>query len=159
MEVKPYVQTYTIIIGSKACNAQCPYCVSRMTPTAGVGMKPQDINWRNFYKGADLANQWGATTVLITGKGEPTLFPHQITECLINLEKCHFPLIELQTNGIKLAQDNYDDYLREWYKLGLTTIAISITHYESDKNAEIIKPYLESERVNLPNLISKLHKI
>jgi len=155
-EDKPYVQTYSIVAGSLACNAKCPYCVSKMTPHQGVEMKPSDVNWRNFDLGAKLSKEWGAATVLITSKGESTLFPEQLTEYMRKLSKHEFPMVELQTNGIKLMEDSYDKHLAKWYELGMTTIALSVTHYDDEKNNAIYQPGRETD-YNLEGLIGKLH--
>ena len=144
---KPYVQTYSIIAGSLACNARCPYCIAKMTPAQGLEIKKSEINWRNFDLGANLSKKWGAATALITSKGEATLFPEQITQFMYQLQKHKFPLIELQTNGIELTKDFYDCYLKDWYNLGMTTIAISIAHYDPKK----IKKFM--------NLIMKIFSI
>lgn len=153
------IQTFSIIAGSEACNAKCPYCVSKMTPSNGMSLKQPEVNWRNFEKACTFADKSGVTTVLITGKGEPTLFPEQITEYLSRLEKHDFPFVELQTNGIILEQqrEKYKKHLKEWYKKGLTTIAISAVDYNSDKNKEIFtqdKPYMD-----LGKLVDFLHEM
>ncbi|MBT6690551.1 radical SAM protein [archaeon] len=151
------IQTLTIVAGSSACNARCPYCVSRMTPKQGIGLEEPVVNWRNFEKACNFSKMNDVSTVLITGKGEPTLFPEQISEFLNKLERFEFPFIEIQTNGIVLAGDDCDEYLKKWYDLGLTTIAISIVHYERDKNKLIFTP--EGEYFDLEKLIAKLHDI
>ena len=97
------IQTFSIIAGSEACNAHCPFCISKMTPPQGVTLKTPAVNWRNFRIGAQFAKQYGVTTTMITGKGEPTLFPEQITKYLEELRCFNFPFLELQTNGILLA--------------------------------------------------------
>ena len=152
------VQTFSIIAGTMACNARCPFCVSKMTPPQGMTLKEPDVNWRNFHKSAQLAKEYGAKTVLITGKGEPTLFPGQITSYLHELEKYNFPIIELQTNGISLYEnkDSNRKLLQTWYDQGLTTIAISIVHYDKEKNKEIYLPY-KKDYIELPGLIDHLH--
>lgn len=153
------IQTFSIIAGSEACNARCPFCVSKMTPSCGLDeLKEPEVNWRNFEKACLLAKQSGVTTAMFTGKGEPTLFPDQITKFLDRLEKHEFPLIELQTNGIMLAEKlpQYDKHLKTWYKKGITTIAISVVHYESEKNRAIYLPY-KNQYINLPWLIYELH--
>ena len=33
------VRTFSIVAGSMACNAQCPFCVAHMTPANGLGSK------------------------------------------------------------------------------------------------------------------------
>jgi len=153
------IQTFSIVTGTTACNAHCPYCISKMTPNQLVTIKDQVINWRNFDKACRLAQIAGVTTVLMTGKGEPTLYPLQIRDVLEHLQTYDFPLIELQTNGIRLGKafGLGISYLHEWYKLGLTTIAISIAHYDKEKNREIFTP--KEEYIDLDDLIRTLHDI
>ncbi|MBI2129707.1 radical SAM protein [Candidatus Woesearchaeota archaeon] len=150
------VQTYSIVIGTEACNASCPYCVSKMTPQLGVENKHVDVNWRNFDIAARYAKDCGASTVLLTGKGEPTLFPELITDYMKHLKDYKFPFTELQTNGITLAEPAYDKYLKEWYDHGMTLVAISIAHYDAEKNREIYLPK-RKQYFDLEGLISKLH--
>jgi molybdenum cofactor biosynthesis enzyme MoaA len=117
MRIKP--QTMSIVVGSAACNARCPFCVSHMTPANGVEIKADEIDFRNWHQACHLAKDSGVTTVLLTGKGEPTLFPKQISAYMKELNG-HFPLIELQTNGIPIATNHnkYDPYVKEWYDNG-----------------------------------------
>ncbi len=152
------IQTFSILAGSEACNARCPFCVSKMTPPQGITPEVPEVNWRNFRKAALLAKQKGVTTAMITSKGEPTLFPEQITEYIDILQEFQFPIIELQTNGINLAEEKNEKYLKEWYEKGLTTIAISIVHYDAEKNRQIYLPY-RKEYIDLVKLVDKLHKI
>lgn len=153
------IQTFSIVAGSEACNARCPFCVSKMTPSCGLDeLKEPEVNWRNFQKACLLAKQSGVTTAMFTGKGEPTLFPRQISLYLKNMQEFEFPLIEIQTNGIMLAQQpkKYDDYLDSWYALGMTTIAISIVHYDPAPN-KVIYLANRTDYIDLPKLIEKLH--
>lgn len=152
------IQTFSILAGSEACNARCPFCVSKMTPSNGVELKEPTVNWRNFRKACLLAKQCGVTTVMFTGKGEPTLFPDQITKFLRAMEEFEFPLIEVQTNGIAIIDkpDIYGEFLKTWYQLGMTTVAVSIVHYDPEKNREVYLPYRNSY-INLPKLIDFLH--
>lgn len=153
------IQTFTIVAGTTLCNAKCPYCISKMTPRQGLGIKAQKINWNNFSKACRLAQINNISTVLITGKGEPTLYPNQITNFLKNMNKYDFPIIELQTNAITFGKNfnKYEKYLKEWYELGLNTIAISFVHYEKEKNKEIYTH--DSEYIDLQKLIAQLHKL
>lgn len=153
-------ENFSIIAGTASCNASCPFCVSKMTGLAEVGFKPQPVNWRNFEKACLLAKQYQAKSVIITGKGEPTLFPDQITQYLDHLAKHNFPIIDLQTNGVKLSQQEqkYDPYLKDWYDRGLAFIALSIVHYLPEENRKVYQPYAK-EYIDLPKLTEKLHKV
>ncbi len=153
------ISTFTLVAGTLACNARCPFCIAKMTPTNGVELKePEQINWRNFKIACDLAKQSGVSTCLITSKGEPTLFPKQITSYLHYMYMNNpFPIIEIQTNGIFLAENQLsEEYLRQWYDYGLSTIAISIVHYDQEKNRQLMTPYKE-KYIDIPKLIKKLH--
>lgn len=153
-------KTFSIVAGSTACNARCSYCVSKMTPEQGVSLKESKVNWRNFRVGARLAKQSRIDTAMITGKGEPMLFPRQISSYLDALQEFEFPFIELQTNGILFSEqrEKYDDFARDWYEKGLTMPAISIAHYNPEKNRQIYSPHKKSY-IDLPELVRYLHNI
>lgn len=157
------VQTLSIVTGSMACQAKCPFCVSKMTPQNGVESKLPEVNWRNFHKAAKLANNWNVSTVILTGKGEPTLFPEQVSEFLSELDEYEFPLIELQTNGIKLAEwfnktrTNLYPYSRlgQWYDLGLTMVNLSVVSQDPKLNEQIYTPGREYH--DLEKLVKDIH--
>lgn len=151
------IQTYSVLVGSAACNARCRYCVSKMTPLQGISKELPEVNWRNFGIGCKFAKDSGVSTVLLTGKGEPTLFPARVTEFLRHLRPHNFPFIEMQTNGIKLFQEKkkYAKYLKKWHELGLTMIAVSIVHYENKRNQKNFQP--DGRYMDLVELISHLH--
>lgn len=152
------IQTFAIIAGTNVCNARCPFCVSKMTPAQGVLAKAPEINFRNFRKACLFAKSCGTNTVMFTGKGEPTLFPEQISGYLDALQEFNFPFIELQTNGILFYEqkEKYLPFLKDWYNKGMTTIAISVVHFDANKNKEIYLPN-KKEYINLEALISLLH--
>jgi len=157
------IGTMSIVVGGMKCNAHCPFCISKMTPDCNVKdvKRPewQEIRaFRNLQKACRLAEMKGVTTVLITGKGEPTLYPQEIGNVLQDIKKYNFPFVELQTNGLEIAtwlEEDAADRLHRWRDNGLTTIILSIVHYKNDKNAEIYrKPYM-----NLEVVIKRLHEI
>lgn len=138
------IQTFSIVIGTRACNAKCPFCVSSMT---GFGELPKnrEIDEINLRKACLLAKQSGCTTVLFTGKGEPTLYPDEITTYLEKLEPHAFPKIELQTNALEIgrlargrSRAKLDEsHLKEWRAQGLDTIAISTVGIDPALNARV----------------------
>lgn len=141
------IQTFSIVVGTRACNAHCPFCVSHMTgfenlPTRGSIYLP------NFDKACRLAQMNQTTTVLMTGKGEPTLYPEEIIEYLRLLQHWDFPLIELQTNALDIGWLAGDGAARDskrltretlvtWHELGLNTIAISVVSERPEHNVEV----------------------
>jgi len=155
-------QTYSIVAGTAYCNASCQFCVSKMTTDSEkikeLSDKTVEIDWRNFHKASRLAQLGGVTTVLITGKGEPTMYPKEIADYLIHLEPYNFPLIELQTNGTLFQHNLYtgSDYLRRWYEHGLNTIAISIVSLDAEQNRGIYFPN-KREYPSLEKTIEILH--
>jgi molybdenum cofactor biosynthesis enzyme MoaA len=123
--------TFSIVVGTAACNAACPFCVSKMT--LSEASKAADINWTRFNTACKVVEQArdGLVSVLLTGKGEPLLYPDQITNYLKVMDH-RFPLIDLQTNGI-LIKDQLKA-LGDWRDLGLTLVCISIAHSDSQKS-------------------------
>ena len=152
------IQTFSILAGSEVCNARCPFCISKMTPPLGLELKEPEVDWRNFRIACRLAERCGVTTAMFTGKGEPTVFPEQITKFLKIMVEFRFPIIELQSNGILLIErpEKYAGHLRDWYELGMTTVAVSIVHYQPEKNRPIYLPYKKAY-IDLPALIHMLH--
>jgi molybdenum cofactor biosynthesis enzyme MoaA len=156
------IQTFSIVVGGNKCNACCPYCVSKMTGKLECSTSIDDINWRNFNKACQFAKMSGVSTVLLTGKGEPTLYPDHITAYLRHLQQYCFPFIELQTNGIELEKlskplkgfPKLPTYLKKWYDLGLTTVSLSCVHWDDDKNKKIFG----EKYVGLKKNINLLHE-
>lgn len=120
-----HTHTFSIVVGTAACNAGCPYCVSRMTRSAACNA-PR-IDERKFNTACRVVQQArdGLVSVILTGKGEPLLFPKMISQYL-DLIDFQFPIIELQTNGLLIRE--MQDTFRRWYDQGLNKVCISITH-------------------------------
>lgn len=117
------IQTFSIVAGSAACNARCPFCVSKMTPPNGIEMREPQVNWDRFAIAASYAVRGGCTTAMITSKGEPTLFPGQVSRFVRSLGEYRgqyneraFPFIEIQTNGIPIW-DRHEGDMRA-YEIG-----------------------------------------
>ncbi len=115
--------TFSIVVGTAACNAACPFCVSKMT--CSDACKLPKIDEKKFMTACKVVQQArdGLVSVILTGKGEPLLYPKMITHYL-NLIHYQFPIIELQTNGIRIRE--MQDTLRFWQDSGLNKVCISI---------------------------------
>lgn len=153
------ISTCSIVIGDTRCNAKCPFCISKMTLDDRLKCWSEELNIkdeRNFKKLCYLINKSGITTILFTGKGEPTLHPEEISYRLEMIDKyCEVPFIELQTNGLMFMKYDYlDFYLKKWWELGLNTVSISIV---SDKTEDNEKIY--GRAYDLKEMIEKLHNL
>ena len=161
------IETGSIVIGSQRCNAQCPFCIASLTPSCGTNVY-EEPDLTKFPHFVSLAARCSVTTILLTGKGEPTLFPDDILSYLDFLHKRStkdipiFPFVELQTNGILFDSDNMkntewtEERLHLLHKLGLTTICISVVHWEKEKNQSIYQPH--GKYMDLEKVIALLHK-
>jgi len=73
-----------------------------------------------FNKAADLAIRYNDVSAVLTGKGEPTLYPEQITDYCYSLRSRGFPIIDLQTNGTLFLGPLYqnEEHLAQWFGTG-----------------------------------------
>ena len=145
------VLTFTAVAGTERCNVRCPFCIAVMTKH----FKPAKLNIINFKAAALLAHQGRAMTFLITGKGEPTLDPEQITE-MLTLTEGMFASEEIQTNGLTVESGDLDEYLPVWRALGLKTIAISVVHWDAEKN-KLMGGGVKETLKDLAATIKKVH--
>jgi len=129
-----------------------------MTPTNSVSMKAITPNWAAYRQVCQYIRERGANNVLLTSKGEPCNWPDLVTEYLLETRRFGFPNVELQTNGIRIADRKPvdDAHLRAWRQAGLGLVAISITHYDPAMNRLTYTPERDSY-IDLPHLIADLH--
>lgn len=114
-----------------ACNAHCPFCISKMTPK----ICHRNIDWVDFQRACKKAGDLGCTTGKITGKGEPLLVIDDVIAAAIIMKR-YFKAVELQTNGILLQ-----NFLPELLDCKLDCVSISCVHYENNKNREMYGYY------------------
>jgi molybdenum cofactor biosynthesis enzyme MoaA len=135
------------------CNKNCTYCVSVMTGfTERSGL---DIMLRNIDKVKTFAERAQVTSVLLTGKGEPTLNMHDVKRLAWQFREY---ALELQTNGIRLSR--YLDRVDELYECGFDVIAISLdSDADFKRSIPLIKKINDvgmSVRITV-NVSDKLH--
>jgi MoaA/NifB/PqqE/SkfB family radical SAM enzyme len=115
----------TISIPNVGCNKNCPYCISKITGEVEANI---DLMKRNIIKVKVAASSADVASVLITSKGEPTLdFP----DLSFFVKQFNSWPVELQTNGIKFAQNPI--LLSELFLAGLNTVAYSVDSFNTLK--------------------------
>ncbi len=130
--------TFSIVVGTTACDARCPFCVSRMTLAPGTG-KHTPIQWDRFETACKIVehSRDGLISVVLTGVGEPLLHPKQISKYLTRL-KGRFPLVELQTNGVSVELAAKLTWWETWKLQGLTQVSVSIAHIDPARSNQIM---------------------
>jgi hypothetical protein len=96
------------------------------------------INVARFRTACRLAETVGMQTALLTGKGEPTLFPKQVEQYLKLLMGYRIPIIEMQSNGLLIPKYFKSGTLGYWRDLGLSLVCISITHWNAEKSNRLM---------------------
>jgi molybdenum cofactor biosynthesis enzyme MoaA len=124
--------TFTINVGTSACPNRCKICISELTGKKDFDGK--EVDWKAFKHCIDVAINYRCENVLLTGKGEPLLFPDLISKYLNTLNQYHdrFTRFELQTSG-----DGDLGHLGAWKEFGLDLVALSAYHYDDEVNDEM----------------------
>jgi len=156
--------TFCIVAGSEACTGGCKWCVAAMTTARSIHRgKAKPIDERVFKMDCQMAHQSDLDTARITGKGEPTLFPDQITQILTELKPYGFTFVEMQTHGRHLADEDFVslDDMKKWAELGLTHVCISVVSYKPERNFEHYFAHNKSYTgyYDMAALVAKLHKL
>lgn len=148
---RPCVPTLNFVVGNKTCNMSCAYCVSKMTK-GGISKETHlpGLWYKNLRLAFNVANKYDSDTILLTGKGEPTLWKSDIIKIVSLGSEKNF-ITELQTNGV-LLDEAYCSILEE---VGLNTIAISRVVIDTNENNRICSPVIH----NSPNLHYIIPKI
>lgn len=135
-----HIYSVSAIVGNGACNGNCAFC-------AGKYLRPQakriDVGQyeKNLEAAIKLSARYGGWSLSLTSSGEPTCDPDAVTAALKVYKKCadqgaYFPNVNLFTNGILFADDNFAGfYLPLWKSLGLTNVAISVHSVDPQKQA------------------------
>jgi molybdenum cofactor biosynthesis enzyme MoaA len=145
--------TFSIVVGDDKCNARCPFCVAKMTgqvrPVVGLNVRRLDTACKIAKQSAN-----GFCTAMITGKGEPLLFPGHIEAVLYKLQEHNFPVIELQTNGVLI--DRYKKVMAKWQGIGLDLVCISIAADDPESSNCIMGI---SGDYRYPHAVDTLHEL
>lgn len=127
------MSNFSVVIGNRACNANCPFCISKQTNGCTDNVQ---FDWYRFFKAAKYVQNEHVNVALITGRGEPTLHTEQLADVVHKLNG-YFPCIELQTNGILYLSQRRRMQELSW--LGLNTIAFSLCSFDNAVNREVMQ--------------------
>lgn len=120
----------TICVPSCGCTRDCPYCISKMTPDAmGVYKFSED----RIKRALRFAQTLGATSLLITSRGEPLLNIDDVRKVIRIANENYMPT-EIQTNG------DIEEYVAELAENGLSVYAVSIDNVDQiEEQKELYK--------------------
>lgn len=134
------IYSVSALVGSNVCNANCPFCAAKELRKDAVTNNKMPETFKSALK---LSARYGGWSLSLTGSGEPTCSPDAVTNALIDYKQCasqgaYFPNVNLFTNGILLADDDFClKYLPLWKGLGLTAIAVSIHDCDEIEQAKV----------------------
>ncbi|MEE3622584.1 radical SAM protein [Nitrospirillum sp. BR 11752] len=124
---------------ARGCQAACSFCFSAASISADQpGGKP---DWPLIDRWIERARLSGAERAVITGGGEPTLWPQPYLRDLV--ARCHrrFGTVVLITNGVRWARMDRHTAAGELTALrqaGLTVLAVSRHHWDEAANATLM---------------------
>lgn len=160
------IQSISIVVPTKRCVNNCPFCVSRMHDNE----YEDNFDFTAYRKRIKYAIMNGVTTLIITGTGEALQnksFLEKLRDLLVT-NGHPFPNIELQTTGVFLNQyketieTESGNVLHDYYnisllkEIGVNTISLSVSDiFDSENNLKIIGTP-DKLKFNLPELISVL---
>ena len=139
------IQSLSIVVPNGYCWNSCPFCVSRMHHEEygqSIFDRPYFKNTRVFdlpvpyLDRIRFVRDEGCNSMIITGDAEPQQNIPFIISLLIANRSLRKPFynITLQTTGSGLTRDD----IKKMAALGLTTVALSISSFDADRNAVII---------------------
>lgn len=148
------MSTFSVVCGTRACNANCPFCISKQTAACSdsVQLAHPEFDFRRFDRAIHYVRTLphAINTALITGRGEPTLFWNHLLDITHFLFDANM-LVELQTNGLVLSHKT-DENLDKLLHSGMTTICLSVCSFDNKVNSRIMGLH----SFHLQNLVKRL---
>lgn len=149
------IQSLSVVVPNPQCINHCKFCVSRMHCNRFKNQMDDnlpffDLYMKDYLKRLEFARSNGCNTVMLTGNSEPQQNRKFLTYfgMFMQMMRDPFQWIEMQTTGVLLDR-NYLRFLRN--HVGVNVISISLSSFDSDKNAEIIG-MPEDQKVDLVQL-------
>ena len=133
-------RSISILPIASGCQARCQFCFSKAS--VSVEQRNATLDIHTIRTSLVKARDSGAERAVITGGGEPTLYPKDDLLKIIRLAADYFPKkVVLITNGYVLAQlpePQRVSLLQDMQAHGLTTIAFSHHHWQPEINQSIM---------------------
>jgi molybdenum cofactor biosynthesis enzyme MoaA len=107
----------------------------------GMDNHYEGVHYTSLRRASKIAERLHCFNAIITGKGEPTLFSASLRKAIFFLREMGFPVIELQTNGIRLVDKTCG--LSSWSEEGLGWVSISLVSWDDEVNTSIMQPKVE----------------
>lgn len=159
------VQSLSVCVPG-GCPNDCKFCVSKMKRDEYCNQIEGNKAFRHLYKEdfktrLKFARDNGCNTVILTGDSEP-IYNKKFLEDFFEWNQ-HLPnpfrWIEIQTSGVGLVDPNRDDQpvLRWFRNSGVTTISLSLSSFNNDKNAEY-NGTPDKLRINIANVCEQIKK-
>lgn len=135
------IYSVSVVTGKDKCNANCSFCAGKYLRPDARFLSPMYL--KNLEAALKLCARYGGWSLSLTGSGEPTCSPDELTEVLEVYAKCasegaYFPNVNLFTNGILFGDSFFcDQYLPRWRELGLNNIAVSVHSPIEEEQAKV----------------------
>lgn len=155
------IQSISVVVPTQKCINNCKFCCARMVKEdyknqMDSNLPFYDLYLKDYLERLAFARDNGCNTIMLTGNGEP----QQNRQFLMMFGLFNkmldnpFKNIEMQTTGV-LLDENYLRFLRN--HVGVKTISISISSFDSNENCEIIGVQPQ-HAFDLKDLCSKIKK-
>lgn len=150
------IQSLSIVVPTGHCWNNCFYCVSRMH-CEDYGLKLSNgILTSSYINRIKYVRDNGCNIMMLTGTAEPQQNMPFIRNLLGINNKLDRPFynIEIQTTGSGMK----DEDIAELNALGVTTLALSISSFDIEKNQAIIR-MPEAKKNSYYDLIESAHNV
>ncbi len=141
-------RSLSILPVAKACQARCPFCFSQASVSAETESK--QIDWQRVSDVLHASRARGASRVVVTGGGEPSLLQDNDLDGLIREAATVFPKVVLISNGFKwghMTDQARATALNDLDRAGLSVLAVSRHHFDSERNSGLMNLSTGSETI------------
>lgn len=148
------IQSLSIVVPTKRCVNDCPFCVSKMHSSEYVSdmYVPDDV----YINKLNFARDNGCNTLMITGTAEPMQNREFLKRIALINNSLDMPFrwIEFQTTGVYLTIEN----LGLLQEVGVSTISLSVSDIFDNENNLSIMEVPNKLRFFLPDITKRIKK-